>query len=130
MIKRADPKPAYTVAKTVMQQGVWHGIVTGHSDTPLKIEVSHENAVLPDIELEHDAAADHWTLIIPIPSSAVADGVQTLLIRDTTADQVIGHITLMAGDPLGEDMRAEMDLLRAELDMLKRAFRRHCIETG
>jgi len=27
-------------------------------------------------------------------------------------------------------MRVEMDLLRAELDMLKRAFRRHCLETS
>jgi hypothetical protein len=26
-------------------------------------------------------------------------------------------------------LRAEVDLLRAELDMLKRAFRRHCVET-
>jgi hypothetical protein len=28
-----------------------------------------------------------------------------------------------------DDLRAEVDLLRAELDMLKRAFRRHCLET-
>jgi hypothetical protein len=30
---------------------------------------------------------------------------------------------------LAEDIRAEMDLLRAELDLLKQAFRRHCVET-
>jgi hypothetical protein len=30
---------------------------------------------------------------------------------------------------LDEDIRAEVDLLRAELDLLKRAFRRHCSET-
>jgi hypothetical protein len=29
-----------------------------------------------------------------------------------------------------DDLRAEVDLLRAELDMLKRAFRRHCLETA
>jgi hypothetical protein len=32
--------------------------------------------------------------------------------------------------PLEEDIRAEVSLLRAELDLLKRAFRRHCAETA
>ena len=37
----------------------------------------------------------------------------------------------MIGDEVyGVDLRAEMDLMRAELDMLKRAFRRHCVETS
>ena len=35
----------------------------------------------------------------------------------------------LAGEALAHDIRAEIDLLRAELDMLKRAFRRHCLET-
>jgi hypothetical protein len=121
---------SYKVTKIKMQQGVWHGIVTGDSGAPLKIDVSHENMVLTNIELDHDAVAGHWTLVIPIPPSAVADGVQTLIIRDITADRIIGHITLLAGEALGEDLRAEMDLMRAELDMLKRAFRRHCAETA
>ena len=30
----------------------------------------------------------------------------------------------------GSILAAELALLRAELDLLKRAFRRHCIETG
>jgi hypothetical protein len=42
---------------------------------------------------------------------------------------VLEKFTLIAGDVLGDDIRAEVDLLRAELDMLKRAFRRHCVET-
>ena len=28
-----------------------------------------------------------------------------------------------------EDIRAELSLVRDELDLLKRAFRRHCVET-
>ena len=68
-------------------------------------------------------------LSVPIPPDAIADGVQTLLIIDASRKEQIGHITLLAGDVLGDDIRAEMDLLRAELDMLKRAFRRHCLET-
>ncbi len=29
-----------------------------------------------------------------------------------------------------DEPTAEVDLLRSELDMLKRAFRRHCLETA
>ena len=42
---------------------------------------------------------------------------------------ILGDFTLMAGDAVADDLRAEVELLRAELDMLKRAFRRHCLET-
>ena len=41
----------------------------------------------------------------------------------------MASITLIGDEVTGPDLRAEVDLLRAELDMLKRAFRRHCVET-
>ena len=44
-------------------------------------------------------------------------------------DARLASFTVVMGQPLDEDIRAEMALLRAELDMLKRAFRRHCVET-
>ena len=72
---------------------------------------------------------DTWVLRVPVPVEAIADGVQTVVITDSTDDTRLGHFTMIAGEALGDDMRAEMELLRAELDMLKRAFRRHCVET-
>lgn len=119
------------LTKTKMKEGVWQGIITGLTDddaTP-RIEVTHESTVVSDIVLTHNQSADHWTLSVPIPSKAIADGVQTLIICDAEANAKIGHITLIAGEALADDIRAEMDLLRAELDMLKSAFRRHCVET-
>lgn len=121
---------AVQLTKTKMQQGVWQGIITGMGEDAPRIEVTHENTPVPDIILTHNESADHWTLSIPIPPQAITDGVQTLIIRDLEANEKIGHVTLMAGEALGDDIRAEMDLLRSELDMLKRAFRRHCVETG
>ena len=56
--------------------------------------------------------------------------MQTLLVTDPETDTKLTLITLMAGEVLGDDLRVEVDLLRAELDMLKRAFRRHCLETS
>ncbi|AXI40884.1 hypothetical protein [Sulfitobacter sp. SK011] len=120
---------AVQLTKTKMQQGVWQGIITQNgTDTP-QIDVSHQKNSIADVSITHDSAANHWVLSVPIPKEAIADGVQTLIIRDTAADVDIGHITLLAGEVLGDDIRAEIDLLRAELDMLKRAFRRHCLET-
>jgi hypothetical protein len=117
------------LTKTKMKEGVWQGIITGMGEDAPRIEVTHESIALPDIVLTHNQSADHWTLSIPIPPQAIADGVQTLLINDAETNTKIGHISLIAGEALSDDIRAEMDLLRAELDMLKSAFRRHCVET-
>ncbi|MDA8740151.1 hypothetical protein N9M73_03340 [Rhodobacteraceae bacterium] len=43
--------------------------------------------------------------------------------------EVLARFTLIGGDLVDQDLRAEIDLLRAELDLLKRAFRRHCADT-
>jgi hypothetical protein len=42
---------------------------------------------------------------------------------------VLDQFTVIVGVPLEEDLRAEISLLRAELDLLKRSFQRHCTET-
>ena len=119
------------LTKTKLQQGVWEGILTGASaqQSP-KIEVTHNTTVLSGVETQYNTKEEFWVLRIPIPTEAISDGVHTLLIRDTEADTQLGHVTLLAGDELHGDIRAEMDLMRAELDLLKRAFRRHCVETS
>lgn len=66
---------------------------------------------------------------MPIPAERIADGVQTFVIRDRRTDQGLASFAIVAGDALAEDIRAEIGLLRAELDMLKKAFRRHCAAT-
>ena len=58
-----------------------------------------------------------------------ARGVTLGLAARLGSGAVISTFSLLAGDLLDHDLRAEISLLRAELDMLKRAFRRHCAET-
>ncbi len=118
------------LTKTKMKQGVWQGVITGAGDDMPKIKVTHQNHPVEGMELVHNEKADHWLLSVTIPPEAIADGVQTLMIQDAATQTELGHITVMAGEIPGDDIRAEMDLLRAELDMLKRAFRRHCVETA
>jgi len=120
------------LTKTKMQQGVWEGLLTGAptGETPV-LRVTHRGTDVPDVSvtaLEQEGAGH--AVRVPVPAEAVADGMQTLLISNATSDEVLGTVTLMGGEVLGDDMRVEVDLLRAELDMLKRAFRRHCLETG
>lgn len=121
----------FELTKTVLRQGVWHGVLTAKdgAETP-QITVSHQGTEFTEVTLTAAEAAGEWHLSIPIPAEVIADGVQTLLITEQTSGAQLGHVTLIADEALGDDIRAEMDLLRAELDMLKRAFRCHCRETG
>lgn len=118
------------LTKTKLKQGVWQGLITGAGDVRPALDVRHADAPVEGIKLDHNPDADHWTLSIPIPAEAVSDGVQTLVVVDKVTEQSIGQVTLIGGEAVGDDIRAEISLLRAELDMLKRAFRRHCLETG
>ncbi|AXI44845.1 hypothetical protein C1J03_01625 [Sulfitobacter sp. SK012] len=117
------------LTKTKMRNGVWEGIVPASAENRPRIAVTHLGKPVESVSLNHSAEQAHWLVQIPIPQEAIADGIQTLLIQDQARQEQIGSITLMAGEALGDDMRAEINLLRDELDMLKRAFRRHCLET-
>ncbi len=121
----------WTLTKTRLSQGVWEGALTREAKTgpAPDIQVTYLDEPVVGVEVKEDAAHDRWVLRVPIPADAIADGVQTLLIRDNTTGDLLDNITLIAGEALADDIRAEMTLLRAELDMLKRAFRRHCVET-
>jgi hypothetical protein len=64
-----------------------------------------------------------------IPKEFLMDGVQTFLFVFEGQTEILDRFSIITGEPLEEDLRAEIQLLREELDMVKRAFRRHCIET-
>ena len=120
-----------TLTKTRLFEGVWEGILTregGGGETP-EIEVTHLQEPLEGVEVIPGPEAGAWVLRVPIPPHVIADGVQTFVIRDRVSGEAIGNFSLMSGDALSHDIRAEVTLLREELDLLKRAFRRHCLET-
>lgn len=119
------------LTKLRMVEGVWHGAVKhyGRDDWSPNIEVTHLDFAVDGVVVEEDRLEEHWRISVPIPVDRISDGVQTFVIRDRSEDAVLGSFSIVAGDALAEDIRAEMSLLRAELDMLKKAFRRHCVET-
>ncbi len=122
----------FRLTKTRLFEGVWEGFLTSSSMDNLqpKLEVTHLNEPVLGLTLTEDTENGHWVVRVPVPVSVLADGVQTFLIRDQHSGEVLESFSILAGEALGDDIRAEVTLLREELDMLKRAFRRHCVETA
>lgn len=120
-----------TPTETRIRAGVWEGVLRSEPGAAApEVEVMHlerrvEGATLASIP----ERAGQWALRVPVPVAALSDGVQTFVIRKSDSGATLGHFTIIAGSNGDDDLRAEVDLLRAELDMLKRAFRRHCLDT-
>jgi hypothetical protein len=118
------------LTKTRIRAGVWEAVLTGVAGEP-KLEALHLEKVVAGLTVQPaEGQSGAWALRLPIPAELLSEGVQTFLIREVGAADVLGHFTVITGVAMEDDVRAEIDLLRAELDMLKRAFRRHCLETA
>ncbi|PIV77406.1 MAG: hypothetical protein COW54_14995 [Rhodobacteraceae bacterium CG17_big_fil_post_rev_8_21_14_2_50_63_15] len=121
----------WTLTKTRLFEGVWEGVLTrtGADSAQPEIEVTHLQEPVTGVTLTESAQERFWLVRVPVPPERIADGVQTFVIRDRRTGEVLDSFAVLAGDALSYDIRAEMALLREELDLLKRAFRRHCLET-
>lgn len=118
-----------TLTKTRIRSGVWEGVLTGTLGQPA-LEVLHLEQAVPGVQVQEIGdRPGSWAVRVPVPLSALSEGVQTFLIREAGSGAQLGHFTIITGVAMEDDIRAELDLLRAELDMLKRAFRRHCLES-
>ena len=120
------------LTKTQIREGIWQGVLTARADKGWQpaLRVTHQGKAVPNVAVTPSAtAAGEWIVQVPIPAHLIADGVQTFVIADEATGDTLSSFAIMGGDPLAEDIRSEIDLLRAELDLLKRAFRRHCVET-
>ena len=119
-----------TLTRTGITEGVWNGTLRrdGADDWLPNLVVTHLGNEIEGLELQA-AGPGEWALRLPIPSRLISEGVQTFVIAERGAGEALESFAIVAGEPLAQDLRAEITLLRAELDMLKRAFRRHCLET-
>lgn len=118
------------LTKTRIRAGVWEGVLSGTTAAP-SIEVKHLEQSLAGVAVSSvPDRPQEWLLQVPIPVAALSEGVQTFIILDTNTGEKLDHFTVITGVAMEDDLRAEIELLRAELDMLKRAFRRHCLETA
>ena len=114
-----------SLTKTSLTAGVWQGVLYGGGDAP-QLTVSHLGEALAPPDLVADG--DTWLVSVAIPPETISDGVQTFVIADAATGHELASFALAAGEAMAHDLRAEVDLLRAELDLLKKAFRRFCAD--
>lgn len=116
-----------TFINTQIKAGVWQGDLAGASDTTPALQVMHLGNRLDGLTATYDTTHSVWRVRVQIPTELINDGVQTFAITDA-AGITLSSFSLVAGEPLADDLRAEIALLRGELEMLKKAFRHHCAE--
>lgn len=113
---------------TGVRGGVWEAELTGATEA-LTLEVRHGDRAISGVEVTPlPGQAGRFAVRVPIPSEALNDGVQTFLICQDGG--TLAQFAVIVGVAMEEDLRGEVELLRSELDLLKRAFRRHCAETA
>lgn len=121
-----------TLTRMRLAEGVWEGLLSVRNATAPNLRLRHQNEVLGEPETfetgEKHGEISNWLVRFKIPVDRLSDGVQTFVIEDAQTGDALAHETLIAGEVLDDDIRAEVSLLRAELDLLKRAFRHHCSE--
>ncbi|MCR8726503.1 hypothetical protein [Frigidibacter sp. ROC022] len=119
-----------SLTKTRIHAGVWEGVLQIEGGEVPELEVTHLEQPVHSVAItEIEDAPGQYLVRVAIPPDQLADGVQTFLISDKATGARLASFTVITGEPLEDDIRAELGLLRAELDMLKKAFRRHCVET-
>lgn len=119
-----------TLTKTRLYAGVWEGVLTAAGTETPRLRVTHLGAPIEGVEVTEAKDVKGWLVHVPVPAEVMSDGVQTFVIDDEETGETLNSFALLFGEVLAEDIRAEMGLLREELDLLKSAFRRHCVETS
>ena len=116
------------LTKVRMSEGVWEGVLPASGDAAPVLAVTHQMRDIPGVTVTR--GADGWVVRVPVPANVLGDGVQTFIITEKGQSETLASFSIICGDPLSDDIRAELDLMRAELDLLKQAFRRHCRDTA
>ncbi len=121
-----------TLTRMRLAEGVWEGLLSTRAKSAPRLRLRHRDELVGEPETTEAEATpgepSRWLVRFRLPVDRLSDGVQTFVIEDAATGDALAHETIFAGEIVEEDIRAEVSLLRAELDLLKRAFRRHCSE--
>ena len=125
-MSRFEPEP--------LSDGRWGGLLHAKA-APGRVLLVHEGQAVAQADVVA-AGDDLWRVMVTLPPSVLRDGTQSLLLvtdaggakaPDDAAlpgSDVLARLVLIAGRALDHDLQAEVALIRVELDLLKREFRR------
>ncbi len=105
--------------------GAYEGILTGADPQDLpEIELMQSTQFLTDATLTPvDDTSGLFLVRAEIPVDVLSDGVLTFVLSHKGSAEILDSFAIVTGEALSIDLRAEVDLLRTELDVLKRSFR-------
>lgn len=106
--------------------GCWTGALQADRP-PAGLCVVHRGKAVARARVQ-DAGPGVWSVAADLPGAVIDRGAHGLLLvagdPDAPDAQVLARLTLVAGVVAGDELLAEVAQLRAELDLLKREFRR------
>lgn len=114
-----------------LRSGIWQGVLRRDAAPGRLVLVHMGNRVAEGHATEEPSGG--WRIAVAIPPERLSDGVQTFLLLEDQAAQGeqpqpgalrLGSVTLIAGELLDDDLHAELTLMRAELELLKKELRR------
>lgn len=114
-----------------LKSGIWQGTLRRETPPDRLLLVHMGNRVG---EARATAQEDgSWRIAAAIPAEKLSEGVQTfILIEDQGRDNEppqpgapqLASLSLVAGAVLEQDLLAELNLMRSELDLVKKELRR------
>lgn len=116
------------LTRIALKAGRYEGHLETNGAAPPIIELVHLDRVVGHAEISVTDGAHMVTA--EMPAAVLSDGVQVVALRSAADGAVLDRVSFLMGSGLDDDFRGELALLREELELLKRAFRRHCTETG
>jgi hypothetical protein len=118
---------SWTLTRLRLAAGTWEGRLTGPAGTePPSLAATWRGEEIGEPRLAPEAPGQ-WKATLILPTALISDGTHTLAIGPRGGDPLCIE-TLAFGDPLEADLRAELSALRTEVEVLKRALRRHLAE--
>lgn len=111
-----------------LKSGIWSGLLRRDA-APERVGLVHRGEVVAEARITA-AGEGQWRIDADLPPARISDGVTSFLLlehgggQDAGAGDQLASLSVVAGRALEQDLLAEIDLLRAELDLLKREFRR------
>ena len=116
----------FKVVKTRIHAGKWEGVImtSRPQNSPPAILVTNGGRRIRGVAMTRDSRdLLCWKLAIDIPPEFISDGMQVFIITDDRDGSVLDSFAVLTGEILEDDIRSEVEVLRSELDMLKRVFR-------
>ncbi|MDO5642487.1 MAG: hypothetical protein Q4G26_08915 [Paracoccus sp. (in: a-proteobacteria)] len=107
-----------------VKSGVWSGLLRREAE-PGPISLTHQGETLAEARVSQPEPG-LWRVDVDLPAAAINEGVTSFALIEDHAGRgtMLGRLALAAGQALDYDLDAEIAQIRAELDLLKREFRR------